>query len=392
MPKTASDPTSTSLWRGAVAVTVRGVVTLGFFGLAVAAGVTAYGALTARAALSEAPEAAPPTTVRPIALTLVDSVTIERRFAGQFEAPQETVLGFEEPGTIAEVLVREGDVLEAGAVIARLDTRLLDAERTRLAASDAALAAQAELARRTNARQEALLAGGHVSAQRVDETSLLLTQLEASRAEIAAAVAALEVRRDKSVLRAPFAGRVAARALDTGAIVGPGTAVITLLETGPARFRAGLDPALAAGLAPGTRVEISAGAETYPAILGELAPGLDAATRSRIAFFDLPDGAAPPSGAAGEVRLEERVEGNAAKGAWVPVSALRQGPRGTWQLLTVAQGETPVIGTEAAEILHLDADRAFIRGSFTDGTLVLPAGTHRVVPGERVRIAPDMSS
>ena len=76
-------------------------------------------------------------------------------------------------------------------------------------------------------------------------------------------------------------------------------------------------------------------------------------------------------------------------GAWVPLSALRQGPRGTWVLLTVTQteGGTAMIAQGAVEIVHLLDDRAFIRGGFESGLRYLPDGTHRVVPGEAVHVA-----
>jgi multidrug efflux pump subunit AcrA (membrane-fusion protein) len=129
------------------------------------------------------PNPAPSTTVAADRIEIVDDLIVTRRFTGQFEPLQEVALGFEEGGTIAEVLVREGLGVSRGEVIARLDTRLLEADRARLSASRAALAAQVELARRTDARQQTLLAEGHVTQQRVDETSLLLAQLEAALAE-----------------------------------------------------------------------------------------------------------------------------------------------------------------------------------------------------------------
>jgi membrane fusion protein, multidrug efflux system len=360
----------------------RVLLTLLVVGMGAGAGVAGYGALAARASQAEGPPPAPLTVVAPEVLRLTESVTLTRRFTGQFQAAQDAVLGFEEGGTIAEVLVREGDAVSAGAVVARLDTRLLEAERTRLEASRAALGAQAELARRTNARQQDLLAAGHVAQQRVDETSLQLAQLEASLAEVDAALVALEVRLSKAAIRAPFAGRIGARLLDAGAVAASGAAVVTLLEDAPARFRVALDPALAAGLVPGAAVEIETTGGRLPARLAELAPELDAATRSRLAFFDLAPGTqAPPARTSGDVVLPEVLS---ERGAWVPLSALRQGPRGAWTLLTVAEGDT--IALEAAEILHLDGERAYVRGTFADGALYLPGGTHRVVPGETVTL------
>jgi hypothetical protein len=45
------------------------------------------------------------------------------------------------------------------------------------------------------------------------------------------------------------------------------------------------------------------------------------------------------------------------------------------------------IATEAVEVLRLDGERAFVRGSFADGARYLADGTHRVVPGETVLLA-----
>ena len=332
---------------------------------------------------SKPPWRPPRTTVALATLRQTDSVTLARRFTGQFEAAQETALGFEQSGTLAEVLVREGDTVAQGDILARLDTRLLTADRARLAASRAALAAQAELARRTNERQARLLSDGHVAQQRVDETSLQLAGLEASLAEIDAALAATDIRLDKAAIRAPFAGRIGTRRLDAGAVVAPGAPVVTLLEDAPARFRVALDPALANRLDIGAAVRIETQDGSLPATLADLSPELDAATRARIAVFDLaPDTKAPPSRTSGDVILSDT---RPDRGAWVPVSALRQGPRGAWTLLTLAEDAT--VRTEAAEILHLDGNRAYIRGTFEDGTRYIPAGPHRVVPGETVALA-----
>jgi len=381
-----TQPQKPSLARRVLSTTGRVTVTLVFVAAALAAGTAGYGVLSARASDADGPAPAPRTTVATETLSVVNEVTVSRTFTGQFEATQDVGLGFEEGGTIAEVLVREGDLVEAGQVIATLDTRLLDAERARLVASRNALEAQAELARRTNERQVNLLAEGHVTQQRVDETSLQLAQLEASLVEADAGILALDVRLSKAVARAPFDGRIGSRLLDAGAVAGGGAPVVTLLEGGPARFRVAIAPDLADTLEPGGTVQITSAGQVYEAALSELSPELDAATRSRVAFFDLAEGAAaPPARATGEVLLTST---RSATGAWMPVSAMWQGPRGSWTIM-VAQptDDGATIATEAVEILYLDGDRAFVRGTFEDGAQYLPGGTHRVVPGEVVLLA-----
>ncbi|WP_293573022.1 efflux RND transporter periplasmic adaptor subunit [Phaeobacter sp.] len=362
----------------------RTALTLVIMGGAVASGVAAYGTLSARAAQTVDQGVAPPTVVRPIAIKMQTDMTVGRRFAGQFEAPQETVLSFEEPGTVSEVYVREGDVVSRGMVIARLDDRLLMAEQDRLHASRDAIAAQVELAKRTNQRQQRLLETGHVSAQRVDETSLRLAQLTATALELEAALDAVAVRLSKTVLRAPFDGMVGQRAADAGVVAAPSAQIVTVLQTGTARFRVSVDPDLAQKMTMGDSAHIVSGARSYPAVLAHLAPELDPVTRAQFAFFDVLSNDVPPSRAAGEVTITQTIP---AVGAWVPLSALQQGLQGTWSVLTVSGAAQPVVGRELVEIIQIESDRAYVRGSFTDGALIIPAGTHRVVPGEPVQIA-----
>lgn len=385
--ETAAIPSERSPIRRVLATLGRAALTLAFVAVAVAVGIAGFNALSARAASDPGVDPAPLTTVAPIPLAIAEGHAMTRRFTGQIEAARDVALGFEEGGTVQEVLVREGERVAEGDVLARLDTRLLEAQRASALAARAALAAEVELLRRTDARQRALLAEGHVTEQRVDETSLRLAQGEARITEIDAEIAALDVRLSKAVIVAPFEARIAARLLDEGGVAAPGAAVLTVVEDAPVRFRVALDPALAETLERGVEVRIAVGSETLRARLSELAPEIDPDTRSRLAWFDVATaGRAPPSRSTGEVLIETM---RAERGAWVDLSALRQGPRGTWTLLIAEPRSdgTAEIVLEAAEILHIAGARAFVRGTFADGALVLPAGTHRVVPGEAVLLA-----
>lgn len=360
-------------------------LTVVIFIIAVAAIVGGRDVLAARAEAVSAPLAAPkmPVTVRQI--DIVDHYTVTRRFSGQFEARQQTALSFELPGTIAAVLVREGDTVERGQAIARLDIRLLQAERARLEALRASMEAQVELARRTNERQAALLAQGFATGQTVDDTSLNLVRMEAGIAEIDAALSSVDVNLSKAQITAPFDGMIAARMLDEGAIAGTGMPVATLVETALPRFHVGLDPATVASLKLGSFAIIQTDGRTLPAQLMGLSPSLDPMTRSRMAWFDIDSETPPPDRTTGEIVLTQEV---AQQGAWIPLSALRQGPNATWTMLGVQDG---IVVLEAAEIVHLEAERAFVRGTFQDGMSLIPGGTHRVVPGQSVTVSEDVA-
>ena len=56
------------------------------------------------------------------AVTLQDSFTMKRNFSGRVQAKRESVLGFESAGRLARVLVDERAAVEAGQLLAELDT------------------------------------------------------------------------------------------------------------------------------------------------------------------------------------------------------------------------------------------------------------------------------
>ena len=370
------------IWRRALSTLGRLFLTAAFIAVAGGAVVGGRTLLADRAQAAPLANPAPAMPVETRRIALKDHHVADRRFSGQFEARQRTGLSFERPGTLDAVLVREGDAVSIGQVVARLDTRLLRAEETRLDASRASMAARLELSRRTNARQAELRARGFATEQTVDDTSLELVGLEADIAGIDAAREAVTIELSKAELRAPFAGIVDDRALDTGAVAAAGVPVLSLVETAPPRFRVVLDPALADLLVEGEDAVIDVDGMRLPGRLSRLAPSLDPMTRGRTVWFDVVIGPMPPDLTTGEVELTRRID---VAGAWVPLSALRPGPQGTWTLLVVKDG---IVGVEAAEVLHLEGERAFVRGTFEDGTAYLPGGTNRVVPGQSVTISP----
>lgn len=216
---------------------------------------------------------------------------------------------------------------------------------------------------------------------RVDESSLSLARLTAQAAELDAALAANAISLEKAEIRAPFDGVVASRLIDEGAVVSGGQAVARLLEDAPARFRAGLPVDLAQTLRTGDATTVRAGGQTFPATLIEVDGDLDPHTRTVAVTFAI-TGEAPPARSTGEIAIEVATT---ATGAWVPLSALRPGPEGTWTLQVIDEGGA--VGIEAAEVLYAAGERAFVRGTFHDGEQFLPSGGHRVVPGDTVRLA-----
>jgi len=359
---------------------LAGLASLGFAMVLVAG--SAWLHLRAREAPPPPPE---PVSVAVAAVQPEAAYHVEARFAGRLEAARSTALAFERPGTVVTVLVDEGGQVTAGEVVARLDTARLEAERAELRARRAETAARLEIARLDLTRVTRLREAGHAAAEAFDEARLEVQRLEAAVAGLEAGLQALAVDLEKSVLRAPYAGTVAARLRDEGAVLAAGTPVLELLEAGRREARIGVPASVAATLRAGERYTLRAGGDTLPGTLAALRPDLSGRTRTVEALFRLSGSSGGPLRELVELTVEREVP---EAGFWVPLAALTEAERGLWAVHTLAgAGEHGRVAREAVEVLHVSGERAYVRGSLAEHARVVIAGPHRVVPGQPVTVA-----
>jgi len=362
-------------------------------GLAVTAAVATIAGLTAGAiaalqhrAEQEAPPALhPPVAVATSAVVIQDRYRTTTRYVGRLEPARQTELAFEHSGLVVEVAVDEGDVIRAGALVARLDTQRLAANRLQLEAERRELEAARHLAELTLSRQSSLRDKGWTPQQREDEASASVARLTAAIDRVAAQIALVDIDIDKSSVVAPFDGTVGARFIDEGAVVGPGAPVATLLESGRPQARIGLPPAVAAGLDTERSYTIETPTRTIPVRLVAERPDIDTDTGTVPVLFDLEGESDLPFREIATLVVDSDVEG---RGTWLPVSALTEGRKGLWSVLVVEDGGGDArLKRESVELVHLDGEEAYVRGTFGAGTLVVTNGTHRVVAGQRVALS-----
>lgn len=352
-----------------------------FLGLAVAG----VAALHARSAAEPPPGAHPPVAVQTLRLEMQPSYRETVRYVGRLEAARQTALAFERPGLVTKVHKDEGYRVSAGDVVASLDTAQLEASRKQREAQIRELEARLQLARLTHDRQSKLRKEGWSPEQRLDEASAARDELGAAIDRVKAQIEAIDIDIEKSQLKAPFDGVIAARAIDEGAVAAAGTPILTLLEDGHRQLRVGLPPEVAATLDGAKTYEVQTRAGPVSARLYASRPDLQSATRTVTALFDVDTHDATPFGEIVTLVLEREIE---ERGAWVPLVSLQESDRGLWSLLTVAEEDgKPIVRREAAEVLHVDGAHAYVRGSFEPGASVIANGTNRIVPGQRVALA-----
>lgn len=197
---------------------------------------------------------------------------------------------------IEQVFVEPGEQVVTGQPLA-----LLDGERLResLAIASAELRSQRaalssarideEQGRDELARLEGLAADGHVSREVLSGAEFDARRAEASvrraegaLAEARARVDGLEARLADLSITAPFAGVVAERYLDAGAVTGPGDPIVRLIAGDAAWVRFAIPAERGLGL--GELLEIEVAGERYRGWVRQVAPQLDPAAGLR--FID----------------------------------------------------------------------------------------------------------
>lgn len=311
---------------------------------------------------------------------------IERFFVGQVEARQRAELGFELPGTIAEVLVDEGDLVAAGQLLGRLDDALLRAEIDEINAQSDDLGAQLVLARLNLKRQQELIRQGFAAEQRIDELHAEISSISARLKRQQALLQSANTRLAKHNLVAPYAGEIAIRYADAGGIAVAGQAVVQLLEQGIAEARIGVPARLAASLRPGDHVQVLAASRLLSASVLAVASNIDAITRTSSVRLAMPPDEGIVDGEMVYLRLYEKVD---QAGYWVPDTALSAGVRGLWNLFVLVpteQSDIYLIERRSIELQHMAEGKAFVSGSVRSGELALAVGLHRVSPGLSVQL------
>jgi RND family efflux transporter MFP subunit len=349
----------------------------------VAAGGLGISLLHQRAAAKPQASAPDPLPVSVVEVLQDPVHRVTDRFAGRVEAAERTDLAFEFDGRIVEIAFEEGDSVTAGTVVARLDTALIEDERRQLLADREALAARLAFARKTEKRRQALSDRGFSSQESFDEAISEVGELSARIRAVDAAVATLDTRLEKSFLRAPFAGEIAARGADLGAVLEGGVPVLTLLSSAARRVRVGLPPEVAAALAESEAFSVSFRGRAFEARIFALRPDIEARTRTQSLLLEFTGPEAPPIGALVEISVAREIR---QPGYWIPREALVEGERGLWTVLTVVEGENgPVAGQETVQVLHALDQRVFVKGTLGDGQRVIATGAHRLSPGQAVR-------
>jgi RND family efflux transporter MFP subunit len=197
----------------------------------------------------QAAASAPAIAQSQIELASTDVMTAELRditqglaVSGTVKAVNYAVIKARVVGELKEVMAREGDAVNAGDVLARIDPTEYQRRWQQAAETASAAKSQMEIAQRTWDSNKALVDQGFISKAAMDNS---IASYQGAVASHKAAIAGADVARkalDDATLRAPFAGIVSGRAAQVGERVAIDAKIMELVDLSQLEVEVPLSP------------------------------------------------------------------------------------------------------------------------------------------------------
>ena len=205
----------------------------------------------------------------------VDGYVVEKQslsesieLPGSLVADESTEIHPELSGRIIYLNVREGAYVSKGAIIARLYAADLQAQKRKLEV-------QLKMAEQTRNRYNELQKIGGISRQDYDVTALGVNNIQADLAIIATEIS-------RTIVRAPFSGKLGLKQISTGAYVTPASIITSIQKTAGLRLDFNVPEKYTRMIGKGQYVNFSVegSKRAYSAVVLATESGIAEATRS----------------------------------------------------------------------------------------------------------------
>lgn len=350
----------------------------------------AWRGVQARRAQQAAQAAAPKETVidlvpgdlaRAQVLTLGTGVPV----TGTLVAVNSAVVKARVAGELQGLTVREGDSVQAGQVLARVEPteyaeRLSQAQRQ----ADAARA-QLDIAQRQYDTNAALVRQGFISQVALDNSQASLASARANYGAAQHGAEALRKSLADTVLKAPIGGQISQRLVQPGERVAPEARIVEIVDPSRLELQAAFSPADSVALRVGQHatLRVEGVAEPVAATVARINPAAQAGSRSVLAYLSV----APQPGLRQGLFAEGTLATAEQRALAVPLSAVRTDKPAPYVQLA-AQGRVVHQGVQPGVRGTVNGETWVAVDGVPEGAVVLRGSTGALREGTAVRLLP----
>ncbi|MFY8328371.1 efflux RND transporter periplasmic adaptor subunit [Pseudoalteromonas sp. ZZD1] len=302
-----------------------------------------------------------------------------RTLSGQVIKQHDAKLSFEFPGKIEQVYFDQGEYVKQGDIIAQQNTQLLAIDEQKLHAQKQRIQAQHALAELEKKRLAELDKKNYSAASALDQVKTNIAVLNAELAEIEASLNEINIRTQKAHLTAPFNGILGQRFASKGEIVAAATPIVRLIENQHAQVSIGIPLILKNTIKNSMDIEVAG--QTFAAQSLSKGASIDPDTQTLTMRFSLPDHAVVYSGQLAKLTLQQYQQQT---GFWVPLDALADGIRGTWQVYQIKDN---ILKPIIVQLYYAHDGYAFIGAPLQNGEQIVANGMHKLSANISVNIA-----
>jgi len=208
---------------------------------------------------------------------------------GTIHSRQDAEIAAEVAGRVVWV-AEAGTRVAAGDAIARLDDRMLALEAEGLEAQIASLRSQVDFQTREVGRLRELAAKGSAPQSRLEEAQSRLDVLSQDLVRARVGLERTRIELERTVVKAPFAGQIAARMIEVGEYSAPGADVARLVAVDDVEVRAPAPVSLAGSLREGMPVQLTHDGGVAEGRISRIIPVGEERSRTFEVRVALPDG------------------------------------------------------------------------------------------------------
>lgn len=349
-------------------------------------GISAIGACK-RDDASAAPAEATAVLIGPENITVVKAEEIRTgpAISGSLAPEQEATVRSELSGAVLQTYVEQGQRVVKGQLIARIDaTSLRDAV---LSARSGVASARSsnEVAQRNLQRSQTLQQAGAIAERDLEQARTSAQLAEAQLADARARLTNAEQQLAKASVQAPFAGIVSARPVNSGDVVTPGTALVTIVNPATMRLEASVPAEDLASVRVGLPVDFTVNGYPGRHFTGRITrinPVADPATRQVRIIASIPNTGGT---LVGGLFAEGRVSSETRTAPVVPLTAVDE--RGVRPSVVAIRGGKAQPVEVTLGIRDAATESVEIRSGVQPGDTVLIGAARGISAGTPVRVS-----
>jgi RND family efflux transporter MFP subunit len=335
--------------------------------------------------------AQPLAPVRPVLVTPVhyEAQVSDRSFVGTVRPRIESDLGFRVAGKVSKRLVEVGTGVEAGQALAVLDEVDLGLQAEQAAAELRAATGVLAQASAAETRARELRQKGWSTDAQLDQAKAAADE---ARARVNRAERSVELTKNSlsyATLVADAAGVVTATLIEPGQVVTAGQTAIRLARLAEKEVVVAIPETLLTRAKSGeAQVSIWSNPDKrYVAKLRELAPSADAATRTYLAKFSMPEaGDEVQLGMTATLTLSDSASDRVAR---LPLSALFN--QGEGPSLYIADAKSGALTLRRVSVKSFERDNVLVSDGVEEGANVVALGVQKLDPAQKVKIVSSLS-